>query len=258
MQMFIIAVGAVPTLFSLAVYPSVSFKAALCLLGSGASCGFYYVSLGRGYRAADFTTVYPAARALPVLIVGIADAFRGRAPSPVGWVGLFLVSAGCFLSPLNSFADFRLRHYWKPASAWILFAAMGTVGYSVFDKIGAEAIPRGSRETAVYCYLFFAATAVSYIPLQALPGNRGRREPEVGWRIPAIAGTLCFLAYWLVLCAYQMLERASYVVAFRQFSIVIGVVVAFVLFDEPGKIVRITGSIVITIGLILLKVFGEQ
>ena len=86
--------------------------------------------------------------------------------------------------------------------------------------------------------------------------KRAVSGPDVCWRIPAVAGGLCFFAYWLVLCAYQMTARASYVVAFRQFSIVIGVMAALVFLNEPGKIVRFVGAIVITAGLVVLKLFG--
>ena len=71
MQVAVVVIGAVPALISLASYPSISRTALLCLLGSGSCCGLYYVCLARAYESADFTTVYPAARALPVLIVGI-------------------------------------------------------------------------------------------------------------------------------------------------------------------------------------------
>ena len=258
MQVSIVVLGAVPTFISLVAYPSISMKAVLCLLGSGASCGFYYVCLARGYESGDFTTVYPAARALPVLLVGIGDALRGFPPSDLGWLGMCFVASGCLLVPLNSLADFRLRNYWKPVSLWIVLTAMGTVGYTLFDKIGTEAIPRGPREAAVYCYLFFVTTIISYVPLKSLMTKRSSPSPEVGWFIPTIAGMLCYLAYWLVLCAYQMIEKASYVLAFRQFSIVIGVIAAFVLFNEPGKAVRFAGAMVITAGLILLRIFGGQ
>lgn len=258
MLVSIVALGAVPALVSLLAYPCVSMRAMLCLLGSGASCGFYYVCLARGYESGEFTSVYPAARALPVLLVGIGDALRGHPPSRLGWLGMFLVAMGCLLVPLTSLSDFRLRHYWKRANLWIVLTAMGTVGYSLFDKIGTEAIPRGPRETAVYCYLFFAVAAITYVPLKVLVTRPTGDRPTVGWRVPVIAGVLCFVAYWLVLCAYQMTGRASYVVAFRQFSIVIGVMAAFVFLNESGKAVRFAGSIVITAGLVLLKVFGGQ
>jgi drug/metabolite transporter (DMT)-like permease len=256
MQLFIVLIGAVPACLSLFVAPSITARAGLCLLGSGVSCSLYYVCLARSYESEDFTAVYPAVRAIPLLVVGLGDALRGHAPTPVGWLGMVLVAIGCLFVPLSSFTDFRLRHYWKPVSLWILLSAAGTVGYSLFDKIGTEAIQRGPHQTAVYCYLFFVVAAASYMPLGAITVKSKLDSTEIGWRVPALAGTLCFLAYWLVLWAYQMTERASYVVAFRQFSIVIGVVVALFVLAEPGKAVRLTGSIVITLGLILVKLFG--
>jgi drug/metabolite transporter (DMT)-like permease len=258
MQVAVVVIGAVPAGIGLMLLPCMSAKAALCVLGSGVCCGFYYVCLARAYEAGDFTTVYPAARALPVLLVGFGDALRGRPPSPAGWAGMALVAAGCLLVPLTSLRDFRPRHYWRSASLWIVLTALGTTGYSLLDKIGTESIPRGMGETAVYCYLYFAVAAASYAALRPLMARGAERREEAGWAAPAAAGILCYLAYWLVLCAYQMVERASYVIAFRQFSVVIGVVAAFVLFKEAGKAVRLAGTIAITAGMVLLKLFGSN
>jgi uncharacterized membrane protein len=257
MQLFVVAVGAAPALIALVVLECISLKAVMCLLGSGVSCGFYYVSLGRGYESGDFTSVYPAARALPVLLVGIGDVCRGHPPNGLGWAGMALVALGCLLVPLSSFRDLRPSNYLRPVSVWIVMTALGTVGYSLFDKVGTEAIPTGPVQAAVYCYLFFVTTVTSYVPLRRLLGARVNTSQDVGWRIPALAGALCFCAYWLVLWAYQMTSRASYVVAFRQFSILIGVLIAFRVFNESGKAVRLTGALAMTLGLLLVKVCGN-
>jgi uncharacterized membrane protein len=50
---------------------------------------------------------------------------------------------------------------------------------------------------------------------------------------------------------------ASYIVAFRQFSIIIGAVLAFILFKEKGFAVRISGALCITSGLILIALWGS-
>ena len=256
MLLSVVLLGAIPASVSMVAYPCISVKAMLCLLGSGASCGLYFVCLARGYESGDFTTVYPAARALPVLLVGIGDTLRGRPPSLLGWLGMLFVALGCLLVPLNSFKDFKFRHYWKPVSIWIVLIAMGTVGYSLLDKIGTEAIQQGPRAAAVYCYLFFVMTIISYTLLTPIMTKPTDRERNVGWWMPGITGILCFLTYWLVLWAYQMVEKASYIVAFRQFSIIIGVLIAFFIFNESGKTIRFAGAVSITAGLLLVKVFG--
>jgi len=256
MQVAVVVAGAIPALAALLATRCLTSTALLCLLGSGLSCGFYYVFLGRGYESADFTTVYPVARSLPVLLVALGDTLRGRPPTTAGWLGMALVALGCLLVPLESFRRVDWRIYFRRSSVWILLTALGTVGYSLFDKLGTESIARGPMPAAVYGYVFFVTAALSYWALQRLLGARGRVSREVGWKTPALAGLLGFLAYWLVLWAYQFTAQASYVVAFRQFSIVIGVVLGLVVFRETGRTVRLVGSVVITAGLVLLTVWG--
>jgi uncharacterized membrane protein len=46
------------------------------------------------------------------------------------------------------------------------------------------------------------------------------------------------------------------VLAFRQFSIVLGVIGAFALYGEKGRMVRMTGAVCITAGLIIIGISG--
>ncbi len=47
------------------------------------------------------------------------------------------------------------------------------------------------------------------------------------------------------------------IVAFRQFSIVIGAIMAFILYKEQGVAVRLTGALFITSGLVLIAGWGR-
>lgn len=72
-------------------------------------------------------------------------------------------------------------------------------------------------------------------------------------------GAVCFFgSYWLVLWVYQLGRHASYVVAFRQFSIIIGVVIAFVIYKDRIAFVQIAGIVLITVGLIFVGLFGNS
>jgi len=229
----------------------------LCVAASGVCCGFYFFCLARAYGAGDFTTVYPAARAMPVLVVAAADAFRGRHPTAAGWIGMVFVAAGCFLVPLHSIREFRLARYLNRATLWILGAAAGTVGYSLIDKIAQEHIPRGPASASLYCYWFYVCSGLALALFFRLAGHKLPRPAGLGWVVPTAAGALSFASYAIILCVYQFTSRASYVVALRQFSIVIGVVAGFALFREPGRFVRTAGACVITGGLVLLAVWGK-
>jgi drug/metabolite transporter (DMT)-like permease len=251
------AVGFVPAVVSEALLNDVfSPLVWVCVVGSGLFCSLYFLFLARAYESADFTIVYPVARALPVLLVAVGDLLRGRQPTAFGWLGMSLVMTGCFLAPLSSFRRFDLRSYVNPTSLWMILTALSTVGYTLLDKTASEIIPQGPASAARYGYLFFLITYLFYVGLSAVFSKRYESQANAGWTMPAAAGALNFLAYGLVLWAYQLSRHAGYIVAFRQFSIVIGVVLAFALYKEHGMAVRLTGTLMITSGLVLIGLWG--
>ena len=257
MLLLIITIGFFPVAISEIVTRSLTMKAWCCLAGSGMCCGVYLYGLARAYESSDFTIVYPVARSLPVLLVGLGDVLRGRYLTQAGWLGLVLVTLGCFLTPLKSFRQFNFRVYFHHSSLWMLLAAMGTVGYTLFDKMAAEVILPGPATAARYGYVFFSIAGMSFFGLRRITHYHRQETYSFDWKMTTI-GTLCFFgAYWLILWAYQISSHASYIVAFRQFSIIIGVILAFVLFKEQGIVVRITGAVSITAGLLLVGIFGS-
>lgn len=257
MLIVVVGVGFLPAIVSETLVRSLPPRAWACVLGSGVACGLYYFFLARAYASSDFTIVYPLARALPVLLVGIADVFRGRYPTLFGWLGLLLVVIGCLLTPLLSFRDLRLSRYLNRTNLWILFTALGTVGYTLLDKIASEVVLPGPATAARYGYIFFVISYLAYALLLNRFKGQSKESNAVGWRDPIIGAGFNFGAYWLVLWVYQFTHRASYVVAFRQFSIVIGVLVAFAVYRERGKAVRLTGTFLITTGLVIIALWGR-
>ena len=225
-------------------------------VGSGFFCALYYFGLAHGYRSADFSVVYPVVGAVPVLLVGVGDIVRGRFPTAAGWLGMVLVATGCLLAPRRSFREFRLRQYLHESVLWMLLAAAGTVGYTMVDKLASEAVQPGLSTALRYGYLFWLPGFVFYAALMKLVNVRPEDREPVGWWRPFLCALLNFGAYGLILWAYQMTERASYVVAFRQASIVIGVVAAFVIYQEGGKLVRTTAALLITAGLVVIALLG--
>lgn len=260
MQIGVISIGLIPGVLSELAARSIPPRVWLYVTISGLFCGFYYLSLANAYSSGDFTTVYPVARALPVLLMGLVDLARGRMPTPAGWTGMFLVVVGCSLSPLESVRQFDLRRYLNRTSLWMFLTAMGTVGYSTFDKLSSELVKQGPATAARYGYFFYALAGLSYMSMRRLfdskEKNRVKAVRKLGWRIPILGGAFNLGAYWLVLWAYQLAGRASYVVAFRQFSIVIGALVAFVLYGEKGFAVRMTAVLTITLGLVIIGIWG--
>ena len=228
----------------------------LCVIFSGCCAAAYFFFLAKGYGASDFTVVYPVARALPVLLVGLGDVIWGRAPSTLGWVGMSLVAAGCLLTPLRSFGDIHWRRYIHWPSLWMVLAALGTVGYSLSDKMASEVVSSGAASAARYCYFFFLTAFIAYQVMWRLFAKKAQRLQKTKHSTAILGAVLNFSSYWMIVWAYQIVGRASYVVAFRQFSIVLGVVAAFVIYRERGLAVRVCASVIITVGLVLIGVWG--
>lgn len=231
-------------------------KVWICAVTAGICSGIYCLGLALAYEQADFTVVYPVARALPVLILAVTDVLRARHPTLWGWVGMSLVAVGCFMAPLRTWRDFALGTYTNRASVAMIVASLGIVGYSLIDKIAAEVIWPGPGSAAVYGYILFFVTWVTFAGAVKLTRQPHRAWGSLTWPTSALAAVMCFGAYWLVLWAYQMTERVSYVVAFRQFSIVIGAVLAVVLLRERPRTVRVLAIAFITAGLVMIALQG--
>lgn len=258
MLITMIVVGFFPAVISEIMTRSLTPIAWLCVTGSGFSAGMYLYFLARAFEASDFTVVYPVARSLPVIFVAFIDVLRGRYLTPIGWVGILLVAGGCFLVPLKSFKSFSWRAYFNHASLWIVLAALGTVGYTLLDKIAAETVQQGPATAARYGYMYFAISFLPYVALLRLtPKKDQTANNDASWKLAIPAGLLSFTAYWLILWAYQLSPYASYIIAFRQFSIVIGAIMAFIIYKEQGVAVRLTGALSITSGLILIAGWGR-
>lgn len=260
MNLVSVVIGAVPAVWAQLRYGLLDGPAwAYCAL-SGLCLGLYFVFLGNAYRVADLSSVYPVARALPVLLVAAGDLVRGRPPSLWGAAGMLLVVTGCLLAPLTSLRELRWSSYWRRATLWMVLTALATTGYTLSDKLAQEAgAARGGGLlfVVVYGYFFFLfGTAVLWAALRwgLAPRPSGGKAP--GWGKPALASVGNVGSYVLILWVYTQVAEAAYVVAFRQFSIVVGVVLAIWIFRERGARVRVPAALLITAGLVLIGVAG--
>jgi drug/metabolite transporter (DMT)-like permease len=220
------------------------------LIVAGIFQAIYYLGLTQGYRYGDFTVVYPIARALPVLLVAVGDVARGRAPSSAAWLGMVLVSIGCLVIPLESWWGFSMKRYWNRAMLWAVITAMTIVGYTITDKMAADLIAPGPWAAARYGIYETAASVVVYWFILKIMGRPALGQASLAsWRWSAIAAIGVFGAYWLILWSYQLAFHASYVVALRQLSIVIGVVLGAWFLREAAPLLRLSAACLIVAGV---------
>jgi drug/metabolite transporter (DMT)-like permease len=253
----IAAVGVVPALLVEALGTPFAGRIWFLLALSGVFQACYYLGLSRGYLSGDFTVVYPVARVLPIILVALIDVARGQPLGAMGWLGIVLVSFGCTVVPLQSLRAFRLSAYWNPAWAWTMLAGLSGAGYAVVDHLAVAPMEPGPLTAARYEVFECAASAIAYgLLLRALREKDTAVAGWERWKVAALVGVGMFGAYWLVLLAYQLSPRASYVVAMRQFSIVIGVALGASLFHEPARGLRVGAALLIVLGVALVALAG--
>ncbi len=227
----------------------------------------YYISLAAAYQRGDMSLIYPLARSTPAIIVAIFAVAVGRAGSisPQAFAGIVLIVAGGYLLPMQHFRDFNLKKYLNAALGFALCAAVGTAGYSIVDDgalrgawaaIGSET--PAWQISAVYAFfegmssVIWMAAYVIFRPgerinFRQLFGNGGRSI-----RSSALMGVGIYVTYTIVLASMAFVRDVSYVVAFRQLSIPLGVAMGAIVLKEKLHATRIMGTLIMLAGLILV------
>ena len=210
-----------------------------------------YAALTAAYRRADLSLVYPVARGgvflfLPVLGFLVFDERLG-AP---GWLALAMIVTGIILLPLARLDRVALgelgRHGRERFMAFALMAAAATAAYTIWDKYAV-----GRFDMVLYFYGYTLLLGIWFaVALVRTPPEHVREQ----WRRHPVSivmiGLLNSAAYLLVLVALRD-GMSTQVLAVRQLSIPIGVLLGWQMLKEPLTPGRAMGAALITGGCIL-------
>jgi drug/metabolite transporter (DMT)-like permease len=206
---------------------------------------FYVLLLMQCYRLGEFSQVYPLARGVSPLVVTIlAAVFVHEHLAFPAIAGVVVVSAG--LAALV----FGGR---RPGRAAFL-AAVGTgltiAGYTTVDGVGV----RLSHSPAGYIAWLMLLQSLC-VPLFALIRRRDvlLKQPRRILASGLAAGALSVLAYGLVLWA-QTRGALAPIAALRETSVIFGAIIGTLAFREPFGRTRITATVVVVAGILLLNV----
>ena len=215
------------------------------LLGSVAIHVFYVLLLMQCYRLGEFSQVYPLARGVSPLVVTILAAVfvhEHLALPQIG--GVAIISAGlAFLV----FAGGR--------PGWGAFlAAVGTgltiAAYTTVDGVGV----RLSHSPVGYIGWLILLQSLC-VPLFAAIRRRNvlLKQPRRILLSGLAAGALSVLAYGLVLWA-QTKGALAPIAALRETSVIFGAIIGTLVFREPFGRARITATVLVVAGIVLLNV----
>ena len=221
----------------------------------------YCTSLAAAYRSGDISIAYPMARSSPILVVMATTFLLGRGGQLSTWcaLGATLIVGGCFLIPMRRFTDLSLRNYWNASCLFALVAAVGTAGYSIVDdetlrylrNISDWSASLVERSLLFACWQALSSTCWLLLQIISRPVSRSslRRVLRDDRWIAASAGVAIYVTYGLVLVAMAFAQNISYIVAFRQISIPIGVSMGVLFLGESLSGPKIMGVLVLLVGL---------
>ena len=210
----------------------------------------YFYALGRAYGTGDLSLVYPVARGLGVVLVPLlALLFLNERLSALGAVGIALVVAGVIAmqrmarapAPRAGSGDGRPSR--SAGLGWAVLTGLTIAAYSVVDKAGVA---------RVHPLAYISAMGIGMSVLLAPFVLRRRGHLVQEWRLNgraiALASTMNLTSYLLVLFAFQ-LSKAGYVVAARETSIVISVLIGTMVMHEGRVGPRLAGAAVVLGGV---------
>jgi drug/metabolite transporter (DMT)-like permease len=216
-------------------------------LGASASVHVCYIyALVSAYQHGDFSLAYPLARGGGAMVAAVLGAVALSDGLPIGaWVSLFVVAIGLASLVRPGAPPEEIRY--------ALLTAVIIGGYTVIDTAGA----RRTEDGFVYACALVALSTVA-VSIVALAHGRGPdlvgSLPEA-WGRYLVSGACLTAAYGLVLVAVKH-APVGYVATLRESSVVLGALMGWLMLHEPLGGRRVVSSIVVTVGLVALVIFG--
>jgi drug/metabolite transporter (DMT)-like permease len=219
---------------------------------------FYNLLLMQCYRLGEFSQVYPLARGVSPLVVTIlAAVFVHEHLALYQVAGVVIVSAGL------AFLVFAGRRSRAGGSGGVVppgkhsrgafLAAVGTgltiAAYTTVDGVGV----RASASPVGYIGWLILLQSLC-VPLFAAVRRRDvlLRQPRRILLSGLAAGALSVLAYGLVLWA-QTRGALAPIAALRETSVIFGAIIGTLIFREPFGRARITATVLVVAGIVLLN-----
>ena len=226
-----------------------SVQAWIAISASALTHIVYSLVLQKGYRASDFSIVYPLARGTgPLFAIIGAIVVLGEAPTILGWVGIFAVLAGILLiADINQVISTPSPR----ARAGLLWGSVTGVSIATYTVIDGWAIKELGIAPLLYYILGLALRTILLAPHALRNPEKLRQQWFLNSRYIIAVGILSPVAYTLILFAMTM-APISYVAPTRELSMLIGVWFGTRLLREALVPSRILGTACMVLGVVML------
>ena len=207
----------------------------------------YKLSLTQAYEHGDLSQVYPLARGAAPLIVAVVSVFvLKETMTPTKVFAVLAIGGGVCLMALARGTVSRIP---PKAFMFAVLAAGSTASYTLLDGIGA----RLSGSVAGFIILLSILDGIStsgYVLARRGPSAFAGLPPL--WRSGFCAAIMSLGSYWIALWAFTKAPIAL-VAALRETSVLFAIVIGVVLLKEKAGPARILAALLITSGVVLMR-----
>jgi uncharacterized membrane protein len=221
-------------------------KALAFAAATGVLHAAYYRLLARAYELGEISLVYPIARGTGVALTAVlAWLLLNEQVNFVGTAGISLVLLGILI-----LGGGPLLRGGAPTRGYIIAIGVGVsiAAYSITDKIGTNLV-----HPVVYMWLMQVGATM---PLWYFVKHRSVEQllsvAAQRWRFLLLVGPGAVVSYLLILFAYTI-GPVSYIVAARELSVVIGVILGVVVLKEQLTVSKMIAISTIIAGLVLIR-----
>ena len=215
------------------------------VIGTGILHALYFILLSRAYKYFEISTVYPIARGTGVGLTAIfAWILLKEEFSFAGLLGVCLIITGILIFSLQSCKGLRkMTGLNESFCVGIIIAA-----YSLIDKNGVN-----RTHPILYIWLMCLISLAIIGPIvihhnQFKISNVFRRYKKYIFSI----GLGSIGTYLMILYAFKK-GPASYIVASRESSVIVGALLGFIFLKEKPSFYKILAITAITAGLVCIK-----
>ena len=223
-------------------------------LGAGVVHALYWTSYALAYDKGDITHVYPIIRSAPALVLVFSILLLGERPDAWGIIGILTITAGLYVINLKTLSFRTLSEpiksiFTESHTRFAFVALIFATGYLLLDKVAVD-----QMHPLAYS-MVMTLSALGFFSLFIRKHLKGywlmpikRERKKVLW-----AAFFASVNYPLVLYALQ-LTNVSYVVAFRQISVVFAVLMGVFFLKEKLTRLRLMATIFIFLGAVLVAI----
>jgi len=239
-----------PAVVGIAVYKglpeTVSKTTIVCVLATGFLHALYFRLVAAGYEHGEISLVYPIARGSGIALTAVLASLLFRENIVVlGAIGIGLISAGIVM--MSAKANRKTND--GKAITLALLIGITIVGYSLTDKLGVQ-----YANPVVYIWFMFmiAALLLTPIVLRRFDGSiRQIARTYMGYS--AVIGCGSIATYLIILFAFTK-GQVGYIVAVREFSVVLGALAGIIFLKEQLTILKTIAICMIFIGITFIRI----